>query len=194
MCIVECTAVQWGTSVSGGMVTHKGLSCLLHSLIKQSHHWTITMTLIYQWHHHDHHITVSSEKDFQEGRDTNQIIFRGWPAEFEANWLAQHCWEGDIFLSMHQCIASSQYGNCSFLWYSGTKQVLIRETFWQKWCWAVFLFCPHGDFLSKSVRLSSNREPIVSPLRPVSCAFISKGKDLWFFQYGIWEEKGWDNI
>ena len=151
MYLVECTVVQWGTSVSGGMVTHKGLSCLLHSLIKQSHHWTITMTLIYQWHHHDHHITVSSEKDFQEGRDTNQMISRGWPTEFEANSLAQHRWEGDIFKPVYasiQCIASSQYGNwnahppCSFLWYSGTKQVLIRETFWQKWCWAVPILSP----------------------------------------------------
>ena len=37
---VEYTYGEWGT------VTHKGLSCLLRSLIKQSHHWTIIMTLI----------------------------------------------------------------------------------------------------------------------------------------------------
>ena len=39
-------SVQWSIHDEWGTVTHKGLSCLLRSLIKQSHHWTIIMTLI----------------------------------------------------------------------------------------------------------------------------------------------------
>ena len=156
MYLVECTVVQWGTSVSGGMVTHKGLSCLLHSLIKQSHHWTITMTLIYQWHHHDHHITVSSEKDFQEGRDTNQMISRGWPAEFEANSLAQHRWEGDIFkpvyASMHQCIIPIWKLKCS-------STLLFFVVFWYETGFN------QGNILTEMMLSSSYFVPTVTSYR-----------------------------
>ena len=155
MYLVECTVVQWGTSVSGGMVTHKGLSCLLHSLIKQSHHWTITMKLIYQWHHHDHHITVSSEKDFQEGRDTNQMISRGWPTEFEANSLAQHRWEGDIFkpvyASMH-CIIPIWKLKCS-------STLLFFVVFWYETGFN------QGNILTEMMLSSSYFVPTVTSYR-----------------------------
>ena len=159
MYLVECTVVQWGTSVGGWSPTR---DCPVSSILSSS------KAIIGQspWHWFINDIIMITTSQCLAKRIFKRVVIQiKWFLEVDPQNLKPiHLHsivekETSLNQSMHQCIASSQYGNwnahppCSFLWYSGTKQVLIRETFWQKWCWAVPILSPRWLLIEISASL-----------------------------------------